>query len=68
MNPVAATIADVDPAWLSGALGTEVATVAAERVGTGQVGATYRLAIGYADGAIGPGSAPGGAVGDQTER
>ncbi len=54
MNPVAATIADLDAAWLSGALGTEVASVEAERVGTGQVGATYRLTISYSDGATGP--------------
>jgi hypothetical protein len=51
---VAATIADLDATWLSGALGTEVASVTAERVGTGQVGATYRLSITYADGASGP--------------
>jgi len=54
VNPVAATIGDIDAAWLSAALDTEVASVSAERVGTGQVGATYRLTIAYADGATGP--------------
>ena len=34
---------DLTPQWLSQALQTEVRSVAAQRVGTGQTGATYRL-------------------------
>jgi hypothetical protein len=43
MSAVAATVEDLTPAWLSEALGAEVTAVEAERVGTGQVGASYRL-------------------------
>jgi len=41
---------ELTAAWLSGVLGREVADLAVERVGTGQIGACYRLSIG------GPGS------------
>lgn len=51
---VAAGVADITPAWLSAALGRDVVGVGAERVGTGQIGATYRLAITYGPGATGP--------------
>jgi hypothetical protein len=44
---VAATIEDVTPAWLSEALGRPVSSVDAERVGTGQIGASYRLHLGW---------------------
>jgi Phosphotransferase enzyme family len=54
MNAVAVTVDDITPAWLSEALGQPVDAVAAERIGTGQIGATHRLSIGYADGAAGP--------------
>jgi hypothetical protein len=40
---VAATVEDLTPEWLSVALGREVRSVSAERVGTGQIGASYRL-------------------------
>jgi hypothetical protein len=40
---VAAAVDDLTPAWLSSALGRDVAAVEAERVGTGQIGASYRL-------------------------
>jgi len=39
---------DVTPSWLSGVLGTEVATAATEPIGTGQTGATYRVTVTYA--------------------
>jgi hypothetical protein len=50
--------AGMTPGWLTAALhraghDLAVATVAAERVGTGQMGTTYRLALGY-DGEPGP--------------
>ena len=38
-------IEDITPGWLSGALDTDVRTVAIEQVGTGQTGATYRLTL-----------------------
>ena len=53
-NPVAATVVDLSPEWLSGALGASVAEVTAERVGTGQIGSSYRLSITYAPGSRGP--------------
>ena len=43
-------VTDLDPAWLGAALGEAVATVTAERVGTGQMGQSWRLSIGLADG------------------
>ena len=51
---VADTVADLTPDFLAAALGLDVVAVDAERVGTGQIGATYRLTIGYADGVAGP--------------
>jgi hypothetical protein len=45
MTGVAERVEDLTPAWLSQALGYEVRSVGAERVGTGQTGTTYRLAI-----------------------
>lgn len=36
---------DLDPAWLSAALGTTVTAVTATRVGTGQMGQSWRLAL-----------------------
>jgi hypothetical protein len=53
---VAADVDDLTPAWLSSVLGFEVADLAAERVGTGQIGSTYRLTITYAPGSTGPAS------------
>ena len=42
-------IAEIDPAWLRSALGAEATSVSAERVGTGQMGQSWRLAITWAD-------------------
>ena len=39
---------DVTPAWLGSALGVEVRDVAVTPIGTGQTGATYRVAATYA--------------------
>jgi aminoglycoside/choline kinase family phosphotransferase len=44
-NLVATSAADLDAAWLSSALETEVRSVRAERIGTGQISATYRLTV-----------------------
>ncbi len=41
--------ADVTPQWLGTALGTDVRSVDAVPIGTGQTGATYRLAVTYVD-------------------
>ncbi|WP_435768841.1 phosphotransferase family protein [Nocardioides sp. SYSU DS0651] len=38
-------VAELTPAWLSGALGAEVTAVSATPVGTGQIGTCYRLAL-----------------------
>ena len=54
MTGVAVTADDITPAWLSSALGLPVARVTTARVGTGQMGATYRLAIAYDGDAPGP--------------
>jgi hypothetical protein len=43
VNPVADGVGDITPEWLSHALDREVGAVRAERIGTGQTGATYRL-------------------------
>jgi Phosphotransferase enzyme family len=51
---VADGVEDITPAWLSSVLGVDVAGVEAQRVGAGQVGSTYRLAITYAPGSTGP--------------
>jgi fructosamine-3-kinase len=40
-----ADIEDISAEWLSGVLGTEVRAVTSEPIGTGQTGATYRLAL-----------------------
>ena len=42
---VAATVEDLTAAWLSEVLGREVRSVSAEPVGTGQMGASYRLTL-----------------------
>jgi hypothetical protein len=41
----AVDIEDLTPSWLSGALDRPVRSVSVERIGSGQTGATYRLAI-----------------------
>ena len=46
-------IAEIDPAWLSAALGSEVSAVRVLRVGTGQMGQSWRLTIEWADPANG---------------
>ena len=38
---------DLTPEWLTVALGTEVASVDVQPIGTGQTGATYRLSVEY---------------------
>ena len=43
------TPADVTPQWLSVALGSDVESVVAVPIGTGQTGATYRLTVSYTD-------------------
>lgn len=43
-------VAMLDPAWLSAALGAPVSSVNGTRVGTGQMGQSWRLAIELADG------------------
>jgi Ser/Thr protein kinase RdoA (MazF antagonist) len=43
VSPVASSIRDLDGAWLSGVLGTEVRTVTARPIGTGQTSSTYLL-------------------------
>jgi hypothetical protein len=45
--------ADLTPAWLGSVLGAEVTDVDVTAIGTGQTGATYRVAATYAD-AAGP--------------
>ena len=54
VDGVAEGAGDITPAWLSSVLDLDVAAVEAERVGTGQVGSTYRLTIVYGPGATGP--------------
>ena len=49
-SPVADGPEEFTAAWLSRALGREVSAVAAERIGTGQTGATYRLSFDSAEG------------------
>lgn len=43
--------AEIDAAWLSAALGSEVSSVSALRVGTGQMGQSWRLTVEWADAA-----------------
>ena len=38
-------VVDLDPAWLSAALGIEITDVVATRVGTGQMGQSWRLGL-----------------------
>jgi len=45
-------VIDIDAAWLSAALGAEVTNVSALRVGTGQMGQSWRLNVEWADTAI----------------
>lgn len=40
--------ADITPDWLGAALGSDVASVTTQPIGTGQTGATYRLEVTYA--------------------
>jgi hypothetical protein len=47
MTPVASVVDDITPEWLSSALQLPVARVRTERIGTGQMGASYRVAIDY---------------------
>ena len=52
MNPVVDDVAELTAGWLTGALAAwghdaPVATVAAERIGTGQIGTCYRLSLTY---------------------
>lgn len=42
-------IADIDPDWLSAAMGAPVRSVSAQRVGTGQMGQSWRIAIEWAE-------------------
>ena len=49
-SPVADGPEEFTAAWLSRALGRNVSAVAAERIGTGQTGATYRLSFDSAEG------------------
>ncbi len=56
---IAETVTAITPEWLSAALSQSaedvtVAEVTAQRIGTGQIGTTYRLTIDYADGSAGP--------------
>src|SRR4051812_13253761 len=53
MGEVAVGVEDLTPAWLSAALGRSVRAVAAEPVGTGQMGASWRLTLDY-QGEAGP--------------
>ncbi len=45
MDPVARDAAALTPAWLSAALGRTITGVAAEAIGTGQMGASWRLTL-----------------------
>jgi hypothetical protein len=42
---IPASVEDITAAWLTAALGAEVASFTAERVGTGQMGSCYRLIL-----------------------
>jgi hypothetical protein len=53
MIPVADTIDEVTPEWISAALGRTITAVAAQRIGAGQIGTSYRLSLTY-DGKPGP--------------
>jgi hypothetical protein len=45
VSPVVDDVNELSPAWLSRALGADVRSVSAERIGTGQMAATYRLTL-----------------------
>ncbi|MGI5218692.1 phosphotransferase [Nocardia sp. CA-290969] len=45
MMPIPLTAAELTPEWLTAALGAAVDTVAAEPVGTGQIGSVFRLRL-----------------------
>ncbi len=45
VSAVARGAVDLNPDWLSAALGIEVRSVTSERIGTGQISSTYRLNI-----------------------
>ena len=53
MDPVARDAAELTTEWLSTALDRRVVAVTAEPIGTGQMGSSLRLVLGY-DGAAGP--------------
>ena len=53
MTAVADGVDDLTPAWLSAALGRTVTAVTTERIGTGQIGTSYRLGLTY-EGDAGP--------------
>ena len=46
-SPIPRRPEDVTPAWLGGVLGADVLSVGTAPIGTGQTGATYRLAVQY---------------------
>ncbi len=48
MSGAVPSLADLTPAWMSELLGSRVTSVSAQPIGTGQVGATYRLSLDYA--------------------
>lgn len=54
VDPVAGRVEDLTPAWVGAALGTDVAAVDAERVGSGQIGESYRLRLRYGARGAGP--------------
>jgi hypothetical protein len=45
MQPIATCPGDLSAEWLSDALGTEIRSASAERIGTGQTSSAYRLTI-----------------------
>ncbi len=62
MNPVVDDVGELTTDWITAALRTSghdcaVASVAAERIGTGQIGVCYRLSLTYDDASRDPGPA-----------
>jgi hypothetical protein len=53
VNPVVDGVDELTPEWLGTALGRRVRSVGAEQIGTGQMGASWRLTLAY-DGEPGP--------------
>ncbi len=47
---------ELNPDWLTGAIGAPVAGFGVERIGTGQMSECYRVALSYAGGSNGPSS------------